>query len=108
MHNKIEDIGRIAGDVRELAPNAQVGLAHGQMRERDLEQTMLDFYHRRFQVLVCTTIIETGIDIPNANTIVINRADRFGTGPVASVARTGWVDRTTAPTPISSCRTDGR
>ena len=78
VHNKIEDIGRIAGDVRELAPNAQVGLAHGQMRERDLEQTMLDFYHRRFQVLVCTTIIETGIDIPNANTIVINRADRFG------------------------------
>ena len=78
VHNKVEDIERIAGDVRELAPNAQVGIVHGQMRERDLEQTMLDFYHRRFQVLVCTTIIETGIDIPNANTIVINRADRFG------------------------------
>ena len=78
VHNKVEDIDRIAGDVRELAPDAQVRVAHGQMRERDLEQTMLDFYHRRFQVLVCTTIIETGIDIPNANTIVINRADRFG------------------------------
>ena len=78
VHNRVEDIERIAGDVRELALDAQVRVAHGQMRERDLEQTMLDFYHRRFQVLVCTTIIETGIDIPNANTIVINRADRFG------------------------------
>ena len=78
VHNKVEDIERIADNVRELAADAQVKIAHGQMRERDLEQTMLDFYHRRFQVLVCTTIIETGIDIPNANTIVINRADRFG------------------------------
>ena len=78
VHNKVENIERIAGDVRALAPDAQVRVAHGQMRERDLEQTMLDFYHRRFQVLVCTTIIETGIDIPNANTIVVNRADRFG------------------------------
>ena len=78
VHNKVEDIERIADNVRELAADAQVKVAHGQMRERDLEQTMLDFYHRRFQVLVCTTIIETGIDIPNANTIVINRADRFG------------------------------
>ena len=78
MHNRVEDIERIAGDVRRLAPDAGVKVAHGQMRERDLEQTMLDFYHRRFQVLVCTTIIETGIDIPNANTIVVNRADRFG------------------------------
>ena len=78
VHNRVEDIERIASDVRELACDAQVRVAHGQMRERDLEQTMLDFYHRRFQVLVSTTIIETGIDIPNANTIVINRADRFG------------------------------
>ena len=78
VHNKVENIERIAEDVRGLAPDTQVRVAHGQMRERDLEHTMLDFYHRRFQVLVCTTIIETGIDIPNANTIVINRADRFG------------------------------
>ena len=78
VHNKVENIERIADDVRHLAPDTEVRVAHGQMRERDLEQTMLDFYHRRFQVLVCTTIIETGIDIPNANTIVINRADRFG------------------------------
>ena len=78
VHNKVEDIERIADDVRGLAPDTHVKVAHGQMRERDLEHTMLDFYHRRFQILVCTTIIETGIDIPNANTIVINRADRFG------------------------------
>ena len=78
VHNKVQGIDRIADDVRKLVSGAEVRVAHGQMRERDLEQTMLDFYHRRFQVLVCTTIIETGIDIPNANTIVINRADRFG------------------------------
>jgi len=78
VHNRVEDIERIADDVRKLTPDAEVRVAHGQMRERDLERTMLDFYHRRFQVLLCTTIIETGIDIPNANTIVINRADRFG------------------------------
>ena len=53
-------------------------IGHGQMRERDLEQLMVDFYHRRFNVLVCTTIIESGIDVPTANTIMINRADRFG------------------------------
>ena len=78
VHNKVENIERIAAEVRALVPNAEARVAHGQMSERELEQTMLDFYHRRFQVLVCTTIIETGIDIPNANTIVINRADRFG------------------------------
>jgi len=59
-------------------PEAQVRIGHGQMRERDLEQLMVDFYHRRFNVLVCTTIIESGIDVPTANTILINRADRFG------------------------------
>ena len=78
VHNKVQGIERIAADARKLVSGAEVRVAHGQMRERELEQTMLDFYHRRFQVLVCTTIIETGIDIPNANTIVINRADRFG------------------------------
>ena len=78
VHNKVENIERIAADVRELVSGAEARVAHGQMSERELEQTMLDFYHRRFQMLVCTTIIETGIDIPNANTIVINRADRFG------------------------------
>jgi transcription-repair coupling factor (superfamily II helicase) len=68
----------MARDIEELVPEAKVEIAHGQMRERDLEHIMADFYHHRFNILVCTTIIETGIDIPNANTIIINRADNFG------------------------------
>src|SRR6202046_722447 len=78
VHNTIETIEKTAQAVRELVPEANVAVGHGQMRERDLEQLMLDFYHRRFNVLVCTTIIESGIDVPTANTIVIDRADRFG------------------------------
>jgi len=78
VHNTIETIEKTAEAVRKLVPEATVAVGHGQMRERDLEQLMLDFYHRRFNVLVCTTIIESGIDVPTANTIVIDRADRFG------------------------------
>ncbi len=78
LHNDVESIERLAEEVRALVPEARVGVAHGQMRERELEQIMSDFYHKRFNVLVCTTIIETGIDIPSANTILIERADRFG------------------------------
>jgi transcription-repair coupling factor (superfamily II helicase) len=78
VHNTIETIEKTAQAVRELVPEAHVAVGHGQMRERDLEQLMLDFYHRRFNVLVCTTIIESGIDVPTANTIIIDRADRFG------------------------------
>lgn len=78
VHNKVETIEKIARELRELVPEVDLRVAHGQMRERDLERTMLDFYHRRFSVLVCTTIIETGIDVPNANTVIINRADHFG------------------------------
>ncbi len=78
VHNRVEDIESIADRVEQIVPEANVRVAHGQMRERQLEQVMLDFYHRRFNILVCTTIIETGIDVPTANTIVINRADRFG------------------------------
>jgi len=78
VHNRVEDIERIADEVRTLVPEASARVAHGQMRERDLEHVMLDFYHRRFNVLVCTTIIETGIDVPTANTMIIHRADRFG------------------------------
>ncbi|MCG3169715.1 MAG: Transcription-repair-coupling factor [Pseudomonadales bacterium] len=78
LHNDVQTIERRAGDVERLVPHARVGIAHGQMRERDLERVMSDFYHKRFDVLCCTTIIETGIDIPSANTIVIERADRFG------------------------------
>jgi transcription-repair coupling factor (superfamily II helicase) len=78
VHNEIEGIEKLAQEFAALVPEAQVRIGHGQMRERELEQLMVDFYHRRFNVLVCTTIIESGIDVPTANTILINRADRFG------------------------------
>jgi transcription-repair coupling factor (superfamily II helicase) len=78
VHNVVEDIEAFAERLRRIAPEATIRVGHGQMRERDLERLMLDFYHRRFQVLVCTTIIESGIDVPTANTILIDRADRFG------------------------------
>jgi transcription-repair coupling factor (superfamily II helicase) len=78
LHNEVRSIERIAREVRELAPQARLAIAHGQMPERELEQVMLEFYRQRHNVLVCTTIIESGIDVPTANTIVINRADRFG------------------------------
>ncbi|MCM0611587.1 transcription-repair coupling factor [Marinobacter sediminum] len=78
LHNDVATIEKTAEDLRHLIPEARVGVAHGQMRERALEQIMSDFYHKRFNVLVCSTIIETGIDIPSANTIIIERADKFG------------------------------
>jgi transcription-repair coupling factor (superfamily II helicase) len=78
LHNQVESIERIAAELARIVPEASIGVAHGQMRERELEHVMLDFYHRRFNLLVCTTIIESGIDIPTANTIIINRADKLG------------------------------
>jgi transcription-repair coupling factor (superfamily II helicase) len=78
LHNDITSIERCAQDIIDIIPEARVTVAHGQMRERDLEQVMSDFYHRKYNVLVCTTIIETGIDVPTANTIVIDRADKLG------------------------------
>ena len=78
LHNNVQTIEKKARELAELIPEARVDIAHGQMREHDLEQIMGDFYHQRFNILVCTTIIETGIDIPTANTIIIERADRFG------------------------------
>ena len=78
LHNDVASIERMAETIRELVPEARVGVAHGQMQERQLEQVMQQFYHKKFNVLVCSTIIETGIDVPNANTIIIERADKFG------------------------------
>jgi transcription-repair coupling factor (superfamily II helicase) len=78
VHNEIQGIEKIAEDLRQMIPEASIRVGHGQMRERDLEQLMVDFYHRRFDVLLCTTIIESGIDVPTANTIIINQADRLG------------------------------
>jgi len=78
LHNEVESIERMAEKLRRLLPEARLAIAHGQMRERDLERVMRDFTAQRFNVLLCSTIIETGIDNPHANTIVINRADKFG------------------------------
>lgn len=78
IHNRVDDIDAMAERLGKLVPEARVRIGHGQMPERDLEQVMLDFYHRRFNVLLCTTIVESGLDVPTANTIIINRADKFG------------------------------
>ncbi|HEU5138205.1 MAG TPA: transcription-repair coupling factor [Steroidobacteraceae bacterium] len=78
VHNVVETIEKTAQEIARLIPEAEVRVGHGQMRERDLEQLMVDFYHRRFNFLVCTTIIESGIDVPTANTIMIDRADKLG------------------------------
>jgi transcription-repair coupling factor (superfamily II helicase) len=78
LHNEVQSIERTVRELQELVPDARIRIAHGQMPERELEGVMADFHRQRFNVLVCTTIIETGIDIPTANTIIIDRADHFG------------------------------
>ncbi len=78
LHNEVQTIENTAARLEKLMPGARVQTAHGQMRERELEQIMRDFYHQRFNILVCTTIVESGIDVPSANTIIINRADKLG------------------------------
>ena len=78
LHNEVDTIENMRERLEALLPEARIGVAHGQLRERELEQVMRDFLQQRFNVLLCSTIIETGIDIPNANTIIINRADKFG------------------------------
>ncbi len=78
VHNDIQSIGRMATKLGSLAPEARIAIGHGQMKERELEKVMLDFIGKKVDILVCTTIIESGLDIPAANTIIINRADKFG------------------------------
>jgi transcription-repair coupling factor (superfamily II helicase) len=78
LHNEVSSIERMVAEIEKLVPGARVDFAHGQMRERELERIMRDFYHQRFNILVATTIIESGIDVPTANTIIINRADKLG------------------------------
>ncbi len=78
LHNKVETIEKMAATLGELIPEARIAIAHGQLPERDLEQIMSDFYHQKYNLLLSTTIIESGIDVPTANTIIINRADHFG------------------------------
>ncbi len=94
LYNDVENIDKAAERLAELVPEARIAIGHGQMRERDLERVMNDFHHQRFNVLVCTTIIETGIDIPSANTIIIERADRFG---LAQLHRAAWPRRAFSP-----------
>lgn len=78
LHNEVATIANTYEKLTELLPEARIGIAHGQLRERELEQVMRDFLQQRYNILLCSTIIETGIDIPNANTIIIERADKFG------------------------------
>jgi transcription-repair coupling factor (superfamily II helicase) len=80
VHNWVQNIGAVANRIRELVPEARVVIAHGQMDEGTLEQSVLDFWEKRYDVLVCTTIIESGIDMPTVNTLVVDRADRLGLG----------------------------
>ncbi|MEG3766432.1 transcription-repair coupling factor [Alteromonas sp. 14N.309.X.WAT.G.H12] len=78
LHNEVDTIEKTAEEISEIVPEARIAIGHGQMRERELESVMSDFYHQRYNVLVCTTIIETGIDVPTANTIIMDRADHLG------------------------------
>ena len=78
VHNKVSTIDKAAARLRELVPEARVAVAHGKMGEHQLEQVVVDFWEKRFDVLVCTTIVETGLDISNANTLIVERADRLG------------------------------
>ena len=78
LHNEVDSIEQTAREIEDIIPEARVSVAHGQMREKELESVMSDFYHQRYNVLVCTTIIETGIDVPSANTIIMDRADHLG------------------------------
>ena len=78
VHNRVESIERLAAKLRDLVPEARITTAHGQMNEHALEQVIVDFWEKRFDVLVSTTIVESGLDIPNANTLIVDRADTFG------------------------------
>ena len=104
LHNEVRTIEKMWKRLAEVVPEVEIRIAHGQMPEKDLEAVMRDFYHQRFEVLLCTTIIESGIDIPTANTIFINRADRFGLAQLHQLR--GRVDaRTIRRMPICLSRT---
>ena len=106
VHNRVQDIERIAGELRELVPEARIAVAHGQMDEGTLEQVVLDFWEGEFDVLVCTTIIESGIDMPTVNTLVVDRADLLGLGQLHQL-RGGSVAPGSGPTPTCSRRPTG-
>ncbi len=85
VHNRVSDIDRVAREIRDLVPEARVAVAHGQMDEGSLETVVLDFWQRRYDVLVCTTIIESGIDMPSVNTLIVDRADLLGLGQLHQI-----------------------
>ena len=94
VHNRVESIYSIGNLITRLVPEAKIGIAHGQMCEDALESVMVDFVAHKFDVLVATTIIENGLDIPNANTIIVNRADRYGLAQLYQLrGRVGRSDR---------------
>ncbi len=94
IHNRVEDIARVGRYIQELVPNAKVAIAHGKMAEKELEEVMFDFLNKEYDILVCTTIVESGLDIPNTNTIIINNADRFGLAQLYQLrGRVGRSDR---------------
>ena len=106
VHNRVADIDAVARRLRALVPEARIAVAHGQMDEGSLEQVVLDFWERRYDVLVCTTIIESGIDMPTVNTLVVDRADLLGLGQLHQLrGRVGRAGR--GPTPTSSIRRTG-
>ena len=85
VHNRVADIEQVAHDLNQLVPEARIAVAHGQMDEGSLEQVVIDFWEQRYDVLVCTTIIESGIDMPSVNTLVVDRADLLGLGQLHQI-----------------------
>ena len=106
VHNRVQDIERVAAELRVLVPDARIAVAHGQMDEGTLEQIVLDFWEGAYDVLVCTTIIESGIDMPSVNTLVVDRADRLGLGQLHQLrGRVGRAGETCLRIPAVSSRT---
>ncbi|MFH1791545.1 MAG: helicase-related protein, partial [Candidatus Omnitrophota bacterium] len=94
VHNRVETIDRVAARVAKMAPGARIAIGHGQMAERELERTMIAFMKGGIDILVCTTIIESGIDVPNANTLIVDRAESFGMADLYQLrGRVGRFDR---------------
>ena len=108
IHNRVQSIEKAAARIRELVPEARVATAHGQMGEHQLEQVMVDFWEKRFDVLVCTTIVESGLDVSNANTLIIERADTLGLSASCTSSAVGSAEGASGPTPTSSSRRRSR
>ena len=107
VHNRVQDIEAVARRVQSMAPEARVAVAHGQMDEGTLEKVVLDFWEGAYDVLVCTTIIESGIDMPSVNTLVVDRADLLGLGQLHQLRGRVGPGRVSGPTPTCSTRPTG-